>query len=611
MVPLKALDEDSSARTHVESLAPVVLSTGRTRSEQSKPSDSSDLNEVREEQRVLNNNALLKQYLYNDSLNNVVLDENKETASYHVVPGAEENANWQKASESLIQLGKNKVNTSQTSPNNRVMSYPVEEGEEDDSKEATRFQSQVIQDDDMLTKDEGDDNGAPSTGENDGDELGEGEEREQAAKIQSLMKQEDDMLQNQEAEEDEESSGSKNAADGASSGKSNVDTNTVVSNNDMTNSSSNPFAKSNESLLNSINTAKQQQQQQQHYQKPAAFYASGIALNNNPNFMNESTASNDEPSLGSFGNISSSSFPGHLMTNQSSLNIHQETSSGSSSNGSLKIEQKGDKATAIVEPSNNSSTQNDKVITTKGTQSIMLNHNKMANQGTNQATIQQLGLTAGTVAPGSTNTISSAGRNGMGSVNLSSSPTVLSSQAGMKPSQQHIGIMPIMSNSQSRLTLSDMIVPGASMKPKEKSPDVSHLEATRKQPQQSGSPTVNQHPISAASGSLKNENSTLVSNRLSPGSQATGTNAAVQSPILNPIKASDSVSDVHHVSSPALITLPSASNRPIKLVFHVQDMKSNGMSSNAPVSGSETVTGYQSTPVLNDDLANKMNDEGK
>ena len=206
VVPLKARDEDSSARTHVEPLAPVALSTGKTRSEHSKPNSFPDLNEVREEQRVLNNNALLKQYLYNDSLNNVVLDENKETASYHVVSGAEENANWQKGAETLIQLGRDKVNTNQTSRNNAVSSYPVEEEDEEDRKDATRFQSQVIQDDDMLTKDEVDDHATLPSEANDGEELGEGDEREQAANIQSLMKQEDDMIQNQEEEEDEEES---------------------------------------------------------------------------------------------------------------------------------------------------------------------------------------------------------------------------------------------------------------------------------------------------------------------------------------------------------------------------------------------------------------------
>jgi len=181
LVPLKAQDEDSSARTQVEPLAPVTLSTGKTRSEQSKQTSFPDLNEVRDEQRVLNNNALLKQYLYNDSLNNVVLDENKETASYHVVSGAEENANWQKGAETFIQLDRNKVNANQTSSNNAVSSYPVGEEDEEDRKDAARFQSQVIQDDDMLTKDEVDDHATLPSEANDGEELAEGDERAQAA----------------------------------------------------------------------------------------------------------------------------------------------------------------------------------------------------------------------------------------------------------------------------------------------------------------------------------------------------------------------------------------------------------------------------------------------
>lgn len=576
LVPLRAQDEDSSARTHVEPLAPISLSTAKTRSEQSKPTGFPDLNEVREEQRVLNNNALLKQYLYNDSLNNVVLDENKETASYHVVSGAEENANWQKGAESLIQLGRDKVNTNQTSPNNTVASYPVGEEEEEDRKEATRFQSQVIQDDDMLTKDEVDDHATLPSEANDGEELGEGEEKEQAANIQSLMKQEDDMIRNQEAEEDEESSGSNNMAEGAPSPTLNG-LSTALPNNDITKSSSQLFANSNQSLTTTTNTGKQQQE------KPNSFYASGIALSNNPNDTRKSVAVN-----GSSEDISSSLLPGNGMINQSSLNIHQGID-----------EQKGDKTTGVMEKSTNSPSQN--VKTTNVSQSIMLNHNKITNQAT---TLQQ----SDSVTTDLTNT---SFIDGMKGENLNSSPTALSSQDGTKSSQQQIDRTPMMSNSQSRLTLTDMIVPGASITPKGKNPHVSNLEATNVQPLQSGSQTLNQHPINATSESLKHEDSTLISNSVSPNGQAIGTNAAIQSPIGNTITASDSVTaDVHHVSSPALITLPSVSSRPIKLVFHVSDMKSKGISSNAPVPGSEAAASYQSTPVLTDDMAIKMNDEG-
>lgn len=534
----------------MEALAPVALSTGKTRSEQSEPTSFPDLNEVREEQRVLNNNGLLKQYLYNDSLNNVVLDENKETASYHVVSGAEENANWQKGAETLIQLGRNKVNTNQTSPNNAVSSYPVGAEDEEDRKDATRFQSQVIQDDDMLTKDEVDDHATLPSEANDGEELGEGDEREQAAKIQSLMKQEDDMIQNEEAEEDEESSGS-NMSLGAPSATSNRPS-TGLSNY-KTKNSSQLFANSNQSLASTTNTGKQQRE------KPNSIYATGIALSNNPNETRTLIAMN-----GSSEHISSLSLPGDRMVNESSLNIHQGLD-----------EQKENKPSGVMEESTNSPSQNE--------------------QTANQAiTIEQLDSTDSVVAADVSNT---SFKDGMKGQNLNSSPTALSSPNGAKPSQQQIDRTPMMPNSQTRLTLTDMIVPGASTTSELKTPHVSQLEA------------ANVQPMNSTFGGLKHQDSTLASSGLSPNGQVIGTNAAVQSPIENTVTASDSVTaDVHHVSSPALITLPSASSRPIKLVFHVSDMNSEGMSSNAQVPGSEDAAGYQSTSA--DDMANKMNDKG-
>ena len=565
LVPLKAQEEDSSARTHVEPLAPVTQSAGKTRSEQSKPTGFPDLNEVREEQRVLNNNALLKQYLYNDSLNNVVLDENKETASYHVVSGAEENANWQKGAETFIPLGRDKVNTSQTSPNNAVSSYPVGEEDEQDRKDATRFQSQVIQDDDMLTKDDVDDHANLPLEANDGEELGEGDDREQAANIQSLMKQEDDMIQNQEAEEDEESSGS-NKSEGTPSATT-IAPSTGLSN-DITKNSSQLFANSNhQSLTSTTNTGKQQRE------KPNSFYATGIALSNNPSDTRKLIAIN-----GSSDDISSSFLPGNGMINQSSLNIHQGID-----------KQKESKPTGVMEKLTDSPSQNEQAAE-------------------NQAiTIEQLDSTVNEVATDLNNTSS---HDGMKGENLNSNPTALTSQNGAKPPiQQQIDKTPMMPNSKSRLTLTDMIVPGASITPELKPPHASQLEA---QPLPFGSQALHQRPINASSESLKHEDSTLVSNSLSPNGQAIGTNAAIQSPIGNTMTASDSViADVHHVSSPALITLPSASSRPIKLVFHVSDMKSKGMSSDAPVPGSEAAAGYQSTQDLADNMANKMNDEGK
>ena len=555
----------------MEPLAPIALSKAKTPSEQSKATGFPDLNEVREEQRVLNNNALLKQYLYNDSLNNVVLDENKETASYHVVSGAEESANWQKGAESFIQLGRDKVNTNQTSPNKAVSSYPVEEEDEEDRKDATRFQSQVIQDDDMLTKDEVDDHATLPSEANDGEELGEGDEREQAASIQSLMKQEDEMIQNQENEEDEESSGATSTtSNGPSTGS------------DITKNSSQIFTNSNQPLASIINTGQQPQK------KPNSFYATGIALSNNPNDARKFVAIN-----GSSGDISNSSLPGNGMTSQSSFNIHQGID-----------EQKEDKPTGVIEKSTNSPSQN--IQTANMSALIVLNHDKLTNQ---VITIEQLKSTDGAVVTDLNNT---SVNDGMKGENLNSSPPALSSQDGTKrPSQQQTDRTPMMSNSQSRLTLTDMIVPGANITSKLKTPHVSPLEAENVQPQQSGSQSSNQRPINATSGGLKHEDSTLVSNSLSPNGEAIGMNAPIHSHIGNTITASDSVTaGVHHVSSPALITLPSASSRPIKLVFHVSDMKSKGMSFNAPIPGFEAAAGYQSSMALSNDMANKMNDEG-
>jgi len=376
------------------------------------------------------------------------------------------------------------------------------------------------------------------------------------------MNQEDDMIQHQEAEEDEESSGS-NMSEGAPSATSNGPS-TGLSNG-ITKNSSQLFANSNQSLTSTTNTGKQQRE------KPNSFYATGIALSNNPNETRKLIAIN-----GSSEDILSSSLPGNGMINQSSLNIHQGLD-----------EQKENKPTGVMEKSTNSQSQNE--------------------QTENQAiTIEQLDSTDNVVATDVSNT---SFHDGMKGENLNSRPTALSSQNRAKPSQQQIDRTPTMPHSQTRLTLTDMIVPGASITPELKTPHVSQLEAANLQSEQSESQALNQRPINSTSGSLKNEDSTLASNSLSPNGQAIGTNAAIQAPIGNTITDSDSVTaDVHHVSSPAVITLPSASSRPIKLVFHVSDMKSKGMSSNAQVPGSEDAAGYQSTSA--DDVANKMNDEG-
>lgn len=583
----------------MEPEAPINM--GRIRSEQSKPTGYPDLNEVREEQRVLNNNALLKQYLNNDSLNNVVLNENKETASYHVVSRAEDGANWQKGAETLIQLGKNKVNASQTSPNHDGMTSPVGDGGEDDSKQAARFQSLVIQNDDMLTKDEGVDNGTISSEASDSDDMAEGEEYQQAA-IQSLMKQEDDMIQNQEPEDDEESSGDNSTAGEATSGTS-TETNTVVSNNDMSNSSSKPSAKSNESSVMSKTENHQQE-------KPTSFYTSGVALNNNPNETNASNTSHDKPSFGVSQDKANSSLRGNEMKNQSSIIIQPETPIGSFSQGSLGIEKNENKGTGVMEPSRDSLLQNDKTtdqMAANVLQSVMLNHHNTPNQETTKQQSQSKGRApASSVLNTGSNSSSDEGR----IVNMASNPKASSSQGEMMPVQKQSGGMPILSNTQPQLTLRNMTTPGATTNPNGKRPYVSQVQTAQGQLQQTGPALVNQRPTSAASGSLKNENLMFISNTKPQTDQSTASNATIQSPTVNGLKASPPNSDLHHVTSPALITLPNASSRPIKLVFHVQDIKSQGMSPNTPVAGSKGADDYQSASVLNDS-GDKMNNEGK
>lgn len=80
--------------------------------------------------------------------------------------------------------------------NNVVLFYLVGDEDEEDRKDVMRFQLQVIQDDDMLIKDEVDDYVIFFLEVNDDEEFGEGDEREQVVNIQLLMKQEDDMIWN-------------------------------------------------------------------------------------------------------------------------------------------------------------------------------------------------------------------------------------------------------------------------------------------------------------------------------------------------------------------------------------------------------------------------------
>ena len=578
VVPSRLREESSSTRDVVDPEGPTVSTTGKLRSDQSKPINASDLNEVQEEQRVLNNNAMLKQYLYHDSLNNVVMDENKETASYHVVPGAEDKANWQKGAESLIQLDKNKPNPSreqQMKNNGGIESFPADE--EDDRKQATKFQSLVIQDDDMLTKDEGDVNETlPSEG-NGGDDLEDGDERKQAATIQTMMNQEDDMIQHQDDEEEEESSGNKSVVDTAVSSN-----NSRSPNNDMVDNSSNLAA------------AKLQE-------KPTSYYLSGVALNNNPN-VSASSKSNEQPSLNSTGDSMSSSFHDQLMTSQSVITNHHKYSNSSPSSDSLTNGQKEGKTAYLTGAASTALPQSDKtnVQLVTNVSSFQSLENKLK---TNQTILPQ-SQTTDNAAPGANKTdLINGGKN----VGLVSSPNVLTSQNGTEMTiKPQIGIMANMTNSHSRVQLADMLSPGNAAKQAGPNSDDSRVQATSTHPQQSMLPSMNLHPASAAAGGLKIQESTLVSNSFPQINQTRELSTALPSTETNDIKSSTSISDAQHVTSPAVITLPSSNTRPIKLVFHVKDMKSK----ETLADGTEAASARQPALVRNN-ATHSMNDNGK
>ena len=558
-MPSRLREETSLTRTFAKTKGPIISTTAKVRSDQSKPITAPDLSEVQEEQRVLNNNAMLKQYLYQDSLNNVVLNENKETASYHVVPGAKENANWQKGAESLIQLDKNKPNSSSEKQNDGMAAFPVEA--DDDRKQAARFQSLVIQDDDMLTKDEEDYNGTLSSERNGGDELGEGDENKQAAAIQSMMKQEDDMIQNENDEEDEESSGNISTADTDASSNG---TNRKVSSNDMTSRSSKITTKLSG--------------------KPTSYYTSGVALNNVPNEY-ASSEPNKKPSTDSTGDNSNSSFHVNGMTNHLSVDNHQESLNESSPNNNLNSGKNEQKDAGLTEPTSTALSQNDK----PGSQQVRSNHSmsqSIENEAKNNQTEIKMSNTTGTSA-----------NNGGKAVRLGSISNVLTSENELQmASKSQNGSVARMPNSR----LADVINQAKTENQEGKIPYDSHAQVMSPHSQQ---PVAT---MSTASDGRKNQDLMLVSNSFAQSGQTEGQNIASPSTDENAIASSTSVSDIHHVTSPAVITLPSASSRPIKLIFHVKDMKSKGTSAD----GSETISTYQ-PKTAGDDITTKMNDNGK
>ncbi|PFX29741.1 Pathogenesis-related leaf protein 4 [Stylophora pistillata] len=608
VVPLRPQDADSTTRGLVEPELPI--NTARGGGEQGKPrAGHPDLNEVREEHKVLNNNALLKQYLFNDTLNNVVLNENKETASYHVVSGAEDSANWQKGAESLIQLGNDRVKTNQTSPNHGLtspdrgmtsstnsMMSPVGDGEEDDSKQAARFQSLVIQDDDMLTKDEGDANGTVSTEASDSDDIAEGDDYQQAA-IQSMMKQEDDMIQNEEPADDDELSGGSPPPSKATSEASN----NAAPGNSNHKSSSKPIAKSNEAFVINITEV-------HRGEEGKSFYTSGVALNNNPNETNSSTASNDIPVFELSEGKANSSLHDAEINNQSTTSIQPGTTPDSLSKESHGTEENEDRTKGGMQISEDSLLKNDKAMNkmvANTPQSAILCSDSLSNQ--EKITQQPKSKES---APTDLVTSSSNSSNDMEQVaSVAPSPKVSSSQGKIVPGEIQSEKIPFSSKMQPQLTLTEMITPGAKMNPNRNSPSISQVQNTPGPLQQTGTALGSHHPTSSALGSQKTEQSVLISGIEPHNGQSTESNAVIQLPIANGLDASSHDSDLHLVTSPALITLPNSSSRPIKLVFHFPDMKSKGESSNTPLSGSQGGDDNQSTSMLNA-AADMMKNDG-
>lgn len=481
-----------------------------------------DLNEVQEEEKVLNNNAILKQYLFQDSLNKIVLNENKETASYHVVPGAKDDASWQKGAESLIRLDKSKPKSSNEKQNDDMATVPAEA--EDDRREAAKFQSLVIQDDDMLTKDEEDYNGTLTSQGNNGDEFG-ADENNQAAAIQSVMKQEDDMLQHQDDEGDEEYSG-----------------NSSMVNRFQTNSTSS-------SNLGGNSTT---------------YYASGVALNKNRN----KTASNklsenlhSEP----VGEKSNSSVAEHEMNNQS-IN---DSSTNSILNSGGDKSKPGD----LDNAASTTLLQNDKLVDQQ-----VFNKSKAIEKEENRHNGDIGATNGGDIVEAGSSSAPPTPQNG---VHIESKPGI----SGMTSQQK----------SQSLTQLNGEVKTEKTEYQQGKIYPISQAKAIYVQPQQT---------VKTAS-SISDKESTDMPNSSLQSNQTTVKTTTV--PLTKAISFTDrgsSLTDVHHVMSPALIKVPSSNSRPIKLVFHVKDMNSKSNTEDWP----KAVSDYQS-PITADDITAYMNDD--
>ena len=101
-------------------------------------------------------------------------------------------------------------------------------------------------------------------------------------------------------------------------------------------------------------------------------------------------------------------------------------------------------------------------------------------------------------------------------------------------------------------------------------------------------------------GGPSKQESTPVSSNSSYRGRLTGSDNAMTSTNSSAVEGVKSVSSVHQVSSPAVITLPDSSSRPIKLVFHTKDMNNVDVTSKV----------YQLTTMHND-VGKTLNDNGE
>ena len=638
----------------MELKSPLKERTSQVRSPNTKkPANGSDLNEVQEEQRVLNNNALLKQYLDHDSLSNIVLNENKETASYQVVSGVGDNATWQKAAESLIALGKSNTSTEKAGPDNGGDLLPL--SEEEAGKQAAALQNAVKQQDENEDPDK---TVAPPDG-NSSDDFDEADVNQQAAEIQSMMKQEDEMIQRQGAgqgdDDDQSSVGNSTSEAKAPSSESNstnsdnshidvTTTNSSLSSVEANINTTSSFLSSSKTqaettttnnnnnssvgrlqltptqltqasdqtsskLSNFMNNSRANHNNETQTARlsglfhdvnggrtrPSWFFSAGVALNHNSKETKTvSRAKSVEHSL-----LQGNGSGDHEAINESSIAVHQTTGKFP-----LVVHFPADRAKSNISGTNtvvyaSHMPQN----RTSGNQSernapqvsVILEVDDKTDTGHQTEKLQQ--------QQGTTDITNGSNANGNLGAGIEKekdekllglySPTA-HVQAVMVLPRKWNENMPVsggsekLTNTQQR-KIAAVVNPGIDLH----KPDVnaSHDGQAVGEGYQAGMDDSWRQP-----GSLMNEryNSTTLDDR---GNTL----------VLNP----SGFSEVHQVSSPAVITLPKPPSRPIKLVFHVNGAKTSKQASAdrpPPVFGATQA--YSSKTDVDGDVR-KMNDEGK